>query len=372
MLYWSIILILFLICLTNKKIVFNNKEYYSTQEYALFIATIVFIIFATLRSDNVGADTKMYHNMYTNMSIFNNFQYARTDWRYGRVEIGYGLLEYIVSRKFPFQVFLMIAAIISIVPIAVAIYRYSENIFLSLFLYIAFGYFSFAMNGIRQAIAIGICFCAFLASREKKFIKFIILIAIATLFHKSALLFIPVYWLEKIPLNKKTIIIYVSALAGSFVFRNPLYRLLNRFSRQSFSENGSAGGIRMFLFMLFLVVLGWMCRNQSINRDNYFTQYIDADYEIDNNTSKLDSSLFTMFSISVLMWPIASLNAELFRMYYYYHIFIILYVPSLLKRFNRRYRLLLGGIIVAISCYYLQRYIIDGELLYSPYTFFWN
>lgn len=357
MLYWYLLLLMLILAGLN-----SFRFYYKAQTRIVIPGKLVYVVFcgillvmiAGLRSVKVGSDTAMYKTLFDYMGSFSSFSDALQSRRLGGVEIGYAFLEYIFSHTTTFQCFLFFTAGVSIFPVLVVIYKYSENIWFSLFFYIAFGYFSFAMNGIRQAIAIGICMIALIAALDHKIVPFLTLVCIAFLFHRTAILFLPVYWLDRITLSKKTAYIYIAILGFLFVSRKYIFLFLNLFSRESFSLADDSGGIRMFLFMLFILILLWVYKDRFI---------------IANKTNK---AFFILYSISVLMWPVASLNGELFRMYYYYHIFIMMVLPSMIVHADKYARLIFGMIFVTISCYYLQSYIINGQLRYAPYYFYWK
>lgn len=357
MLYWCLLLLMLVLAgLNNVEFCYNSKIRIAIpgKIVYIFFCGALLVMLAGLRSIKVGNDTAMYKILFDYMGDFSTFPDALQSWKLGGVEIGYAFIEYIFSHTATFQFFLFFTAGVSIIPVLVVIYKYSENIWLSLFFYIAFGYFAFAMNGIRQSIAIGICMIALIAAINRKIVQFLILVCIAFLFHRTAILFLPVYWFNKIIISKKTAYIYITILGSLFAFKQYLFHFLNSFSRQSFGSVNDAGGIRMFLFMLFILILLWV----------YKDKFLDV-----NKTNRI---FFTLYSVSVLMWPVASLNGELFRMYYYYQIFIMMVLPSLIVHVDKYAKLIFSMIFIAISCYYLQSYIINGQLSYAPYYFYWK
>ena len=361
MIYWVLLAIFALLIMFEEcNIKFNIIKSHKVSGKKLYIASvsIILVLIAGLRSTEVGADTEMYETLYNWCSEFNSFFEGWNSWHRSGVEVGYYTLEYIISRFFSFQAFLLVTSTISIIPVMLVIYRYSKNYWYSLFMYIAFGYFSFAMGGIRQACAMGICMLAYICAKEKKLFKFLMLIAVAMCFHKSAILFVPVYWIGKLRKNKVILPIFIILLCGSFILKNKLYAILNLFSRQAFDVATDQGGIRMFALMVFTVAIGWFYYNKFFSKKK--------DYGEDNWT------LLLMLSIAVIMWPIASVNAELNRMYYYYHIFIMLYLPNLIYSLKRTDRYVIGMGFGAVACYYLYAYIICGQLHYAPYYFFWQ
>lgn len=114
----------------------------------------------------------------------------------------------------------------------IKIYRkYSINFVISFFLFIAStDYISWMFNGIRQFVAVTIVFGCFDFILSKKYFFAIIGILIASLFHGTALIFIPfVFICQGEAWNKKTVIfIFVTALIIAFIgeFTNLLDNIL--------------------------------------------------------------------------------------------------------------------------------------------------
>lgn len=360
MVYWITLLILLataFICNVNFRTINGKSLIYGKKVYVC-IASFLLVFLASMRSLQVGKDTNMYHTLFIYMSNIGSFKAALKSWQRGGVEILYAVMEYVFSHKANFQIFLSVASIISIVPVMIVIYKYSKNYFMSLFLYIAFGYFSFSMNGIRQSIAIGICMLAYMAARNQNLIQYFILIVIACLFHSSAIIFLPVFWLSKIKITRKTIIIYLGLVLVMNIFKARIFSFMNLFSRQTYEGTAETGGRGMYLFILFILAAMLIWRKEFI----------------ENNKNRDDNmTLLSMFSIAALLWPIASLNTAVFRLYYYYHIFMIFAVPAFLDSLKDSYaKVILYLIFIIVGIYYLKIYIIGGELLYSPYSFFWQ
>lgn len=75
--------------------------------------------------------------------------------------------------------------------------NHSPYVFLSIWLYVTLGIYQTQMNMARNAIAIFICYisCEYIEKGNIK--KFVGLIIIASLFHISSILFMPMYWLVR-------------------------------------------------------------------------------------------------------------------------------------------------------------------------------
>lgn len=203
MLYWSLLAFFCLLYPLKKcKFCYPFLNIVSGNDFYIFLVGITLIFFAGARASNVGADTEMYKEIFVWASNGKSFFQEYNSWHRGGTEPLFYLLTYVSSKFLCFNAYLTIVAIISIFPILYVISKYSRNIYFSIFIYIAFGYYPFVLSGIRQAIGIGICMLAFDATIQKNIKKFIFYIIIGCLFHKTVLLFIPVYIIFSL---KKTI-----------------------------------------------------------------------------------------------------------------------------------------------------------------------
>ncbi|MBQ8427629.1 MAG: EpsG family protein, partial [Clostridia bacterium] len=103
--------------------------------------------------------------------------------------------------------------ILCIVP---TLAKYSHNLSLSVFLYLAtLDYFS-SFNGVRQWVAAAMVFAAFPLLKERKFVRYFLLCGIAYFFHNTALFMIPVgLFALTSPLSKWNVL---ALTVGGFLF----------------------------------------------------------------------------------------------------------------------------------------------------------
>ena len=126
MIYWILLAVfgfLSLILKHDYKIRWISKRAISGKKIYIVLVTIILVTIAGLRSTRVGADTEMYRKLYgfiAGTDSLRNGYLLRSG-----VEIGYYILEFVVSRFFPFQIFLFITAAISIIPIIIPTCRRS-------------------------------------------------------------------------------------------------------------------------------------------------------------------------------------------------------------------------------------------------------
>ena len=111
-----------------------------------------------------------------------------------------------------------IIAVMQMIPLVYIYRKYSSNYVVSAFLFIASAdYLSWTFNGIRQFLAVTFIFMAFPLLLKKKYIPLILIIIFASMFHRSALLMIPVVFIvQGEAWNKKTLSIIVLTLLVVF------------------------------------------------------------------------------------------------------------------------------------------------------------
>ncbi len=108
-------------------------------------------------------------------------------------------------------------AFIALVPAAVAIYKYSQNLWLSCFTYICLTFFYASMGYVRQSIAAAIILLSYKFFCERKHIAVIIVTLIATMFHYTAVVTIIFYLIALIKPTKKYLIIYGGVNIAAYI-----------------------------------------------------------------------------------------------------------------------------------------------------------
>lgn len=175
-----------------------------------FIPMLPFILISGFRY-GVGQDY-----FYTYVPIFNQAVTGNLDNVWG--EIGYIYLNKIVAMfTSDYAGIFLVTSILFIYFVFDSIYKESDNWSFSAMLLVLMGYYFCFMNGIRQMLAVSMLLFSIRFIRDRKLIKFMLLIAIASLFHTSALLFIPVYFIYNIKIGSKTML---SSIAIFYIFSN--------------------------------------------------------------------------------------------------------------------------------------------------------
>ena len=177
------------------------------------IAMVVpYILWAGWRG-NIG-DTYNYRRGFLNISMDMN---TWAEYLAGKTkDTGFSVLTLII--KFFAQnsdiMYFTILAVIQIGCMVILFRKYSCNYWMSIFIYIATAdYISWNFNGIRQFTAVMLIYAATDWMLDKKYIRVIAVILLASTIHGSALLMIPIiFMIQGKPWNKKMLICLFASL----------------------------------------------------------------------------------------------------------------------------------------------------------------
>ncbi|EPN6882162.1 MULTISPECIES: EpsG family protein [unclassified Providencia] len=178
---------LLILCIAEKKNLLGNRF------IPIFISFIFVLLFTGLRG-NVGQDIPNYKEIHKNITLY-----------YDHIEYGfYYLVIFFKWINLDFTFFIFFSSIFFIFLYYYALYKFlgvGLVIFAFLFIFCDL-YMYFNMSGIRQGIALSIVLLSGYYAYKRNFIKFIILVFLATLFHKSAIVALLIYPIIKIRIQK--------------------------------------------------------------------------------------------------------------------------------------------------------------------------
>lgn len=213
-LLWPAVMALFQRFINTKKtITVEGKKKESEEWWFVALVFIPLTWIAVYRGRNIG-DTGVYIDTFRNMpnslsQLPSFYQGLHKDKLFYLCE---ALIHILISKDYKIC-FLIIAFFQSFSLIKVYRY-YSTDFLLAMFIFIACGdYVSWMNNGTRQFVAVCICLLATPWMINRKYIPSIVTILIASRFHGSALLMIPIFLVcVGKPWNRRTILVLVSVL----------------------------------------------------------------------------------------------------------------------------------------------------------------
>lgn len=234
----------------------------NTNKKAFYICLSIMCALAAFRSSIVGNDTESY--IYV-------FRECEDLLKYGsRYEIGYIYLNILLKKisQTP-QIVFIFCSIFIYFSFGRFIWKYSQMPWLSILLFFLL-VFSSTVNIMRQCVAIGFLLWSIDFILERKFIHFIIIIALASLFHNTAIFFSVAWFLPKIPLTLRTVKLFVVvALIGFLAFDSLLNYAFDYFSMYELysdsiyfeGETRTATFLQLFI-SLFVSIIGYISYNR--------------------------------------------------------------------------------------------------------------
>ena len=206
---------------------------------------------------------------------------------------------------------------------------------LSWVFYLCLGSFTFAMNGLRQSMAMSVCLLAYDCAKQKKPIKFLLLVLLAFTFHSTALVFLLVYPLANYKPSwfKNGVLLGFGALF--LVFSRSIASMYDIFADKEYAVDASVesgGYVTLMVYGLTLLVA---------------FLYL---YTKKNNKDALVTSLSVLVLVGALVYMARYFSAQIYeRVSYYFFYFIILLLPKVSELFYGRDKLLLKTIMVVLA-----------------------
>ena len=168
----------------------------------LYIIIILMVLLSILGGVRLnGPDYDAYNSYFTTNFTLTNFQEAPE-----RFEVGYATINYIIKEltdSFNVLTFVLTSIICFF---KYQIFAHITPFPLVTFL-LNFSYFYGDAYVMRQSVAIGLTAFSYIYIVKRSLLKFLLVVFVASLFHRTALVFIPAYWIYKMDLSVQRVII---------------------------------------------------------------------------------------------------------------------------------------------------------------------
>jgi len=340
--------------------IYADSRYYR-KRYILLICLIL-ILQSGLRNVAVGADTYAYYESFELVKVTSWKEIGTTISDYYRHNIGKDP-GYLAFQKISqvlitnYQIYLCLIAVLFFSALGNFIYKNTKRLADAIFafiLYLSLFYAFFSITGIRQTIATAATIWSFEFIKQRKLLPFLILILLASTIHKSALIFLPFYYIAPIK-NTKYLYGIVSLLFILFMFfKIPVSAFFKRTGGyEDYITPYQGAGTYTFTFMLLLIgVIAFMQMNFIIYKNKTVLPFYNA------------------FALAIVFAPLTWVNPSAMRVVQYYSIFMLLLIPNIIQSF-RCYSLKIKRLAFSIAIAMLiLLYIKSG--MNSEYKFFWQ
>lgn len=339
-------------------IIFLNYCIKSKKKYCWVVGAIL-VLFAGLRANIIGQDTPQYQYIYEEFIKYGYEDLLRLRGGSDDSEIGYFILQAILSHFVNYNVFKFICSALTIIPACFVIYKYSKKPYISFFVFFALPIFTLlSMCAMRQGIAFGMCMFAFHFAVTRRLKYFLLCIVGATLFHVSSIFFLPIYLINSLKYRRKHNwwIIAIMVLVG--ITSSSIFIFLAQYSRMQY-EIGDAGGVKMLLFLLGLYLVSFFIQTEKL-RDN------------------INKFNFYLLVYTILLWLIGMNLAAVFRLAAYTEFFLCLYISNTITEIYKVQIRKVALTTIYIVCFLIMQTLVlrgKSEVIqypYNPYYFVWE
>lgn len=320
------------------------------NKWLIIVSFIPIVLLTAFRSQDVGPDTYNYLRHFER--VFSGTE-SSVDVR--NFEWGYRYLVRIIARFTHNKVvFLTIMALITNIPIAIFIMRYSKDAYLSIMLYLTIGSFTFQLTGIRQSIALAILTLSVGFALDRKLLWFLISIYIASRFHRSAYLFAPIYLLGSDVINRKTffmiaISVLFVAFSDSIFYRIGInLRYDEYFGGEGVKNFGGWTYIAIMLITMFVYLI-----NRHFNKEAF---------------ERSDQFFFIVLLFALTLYVLRYQNRVAERVSLYYRMALIVLLPNAIHgRKNESMRNIVAVLCTVFALALFVYWTIGSKYIYTPF-----
>lgn len=267
------------------------------------------------------------------------------------------------------------------------IYRNSDDVVLSTFIFVATNTWFMYMNIMRQAMAVSICLIAveILKNKDwkfKRYILYFLIVLLATQFHSSAMIMFLFPILDKIKFKQAQIIASAVIMFVSFIFYDKIFSVISKFlgGKRDYAEYYSSSGSAINIISIYFVLLYILFFALGCIMIVYYNNNAPKRTELRTAKEKscqLSDSLLLYAVLALILCRITGLRINVMsRMTYYFMPFLWILVPRALGKFqlasNRKIiKLFVYGLMMIMFLWigYKNAAVLYGTV---PYSFFWE
>ena len=188
-----------------------------------------------------------------------------------KFEIGYVLLCWVLERVFASdRVLLLALAIMIMMPFSHSFEKETENPMIALMAFLALGMYMHAIIFWRQLVAMAILTFSYRFIRERKFWPFLLTVLIAMTFHKVSVVFVGLYVVYRIPINKWLLLACGACSVVLCIFGKPIieFGIAVTYPRYTNFPRLSIGGGTLLALLWVVTLLSYWLLHDRLNEDH--------------------------------------------------------------------------------------------------------
>lgn len=319
------------------------------------IYTVVLAFIGMFRYD-VGQDYFSYESIYDKIAM---------RWDYGEtIEIGFRTVCKLCSElDGTAQLMFAVMSAATLILTYQGLKYFSKDISLSLFVFMGIGQLYLnTFNAVRQALAIALFIFAMRYVAQRKLLKYLLMMALATTFHASAIILVPLYWILRRRWSKISVIIAgaVLALSGRVIINMILNSSYSVYlMQQQFTTEMSSANVMYFAMSVIIFI----CSDSLMKGYRYRDIFSNL-----NILAMFCFMLYYVFSNTPVMMVVTRISYYFMIAYPVILAMTVRYIDDKLIK-----SALTFGIVAMISFMFYRSSIINGDAYnLLPYTFNFN
>lgn len=321
----------------------------------VILVTVQFLLLSALRAATVGADTQYYIEYF--QTIDDNYTWPQMVSYLAGGFLGERrwfepLFTLFVKCVHMFtgnpQIFLFVIAIIIMMPLGKFIYDNSRNVALSFMIYMCLFFQCFGITAVRQSLALSIAVLGgYHFVKEQKIWKFFICVLVGMLFHVSAIIILPLYFVYHYKPGKVAKAVYIGIVLLLFMFHDQMIEVISAVTGFAYAGSEGAKAFNMVIIMLAITLFCLWKYDKLIEMR-------------DENKGVMNAVL-----LGTLILPLSQVDSVYMRLSYFYYMFLMILIPEILLLFPKKWKNIFtvcayAGMIVLFARHGLQ------------YSFFWQ
>jgi transmembrane protein EpsG len=251
-----------------------------------------------------------------------------------------------------------VSAVLTCVPIVWTLRRYARPFELGVAIYFLAGAYAFSFNGVRQAIAAAIVFAGSRFLFERRWRPFFAIVAVASFFHSTALVWLPIYWLVTVRAGPLVNSVMITGASAFVLLNRQLAPLLTDMAgegrwdvyRDALVQDGEGAHWLRILVRIVICAFAVIRRRQ-----------------LEMLMPGVGSILVRLSFVSVLLFAISSVHWIYARFAFYPAMYEMLVIPLIVLSYRRDSRAAMYVGILGAFMAYGALLALAGESRLLPY-----
>lgn len=323
--------------------VFNGRS------YSLVCFFIVLMFLSSFRTFEFGPDTYYYMVKYNEIIQYDWSEFISVILVDEKDPVFYGIAKFLGDIGVSDRQWLALLSLIFIGSVSIFVYLYSPYPYFSFAFLIADTYLYFSYTGLRQTMAMAFVVAALILYLRSRYAISLFCVAVASVFHFSALIVSIVFLIEKLGILRYWYILILISLAFSFVFSGYLHELIIFLEFERLSSY--SGDVEVLNATGLLMSLSY---------------FLFSKFFVDNNI-RLNRILLNMALLGVVFQAMSVAVAEFFRIGMYFGLAYIVLLPLAIANIKSPVlRFASAGVIyiALLSFFIISKQFNDFELLF--------